>query len=211
MSLFIGLAIACTCVPCLLVHLSANLLEDRYTELITVEAEMVQEVKPAYTGNKGIVLRSWRKVSSLCWAAVVFGTALTTCSYIQCVFLCLSFTVSLSVSVLPLPLLMLAYAACCCKTFLAWTYVRILSDLVVVNKNLLSWLSIFVSLSSVATCVLYACCRHHVGQSLGEGADDRDREAQQAADDHRRTGFCRGHLRHQLINQISSQYSLFYS
>ena len=55
MSLFIGLVIACTCVPCLLVHLLANLLEDKYAELITVEAEMVREVKPAYTGNKGSV------------------------------------------------------------------------------------------------------------------------------------------------------------
>ena len=68
-----------------------------------------------------------------------------------------------------------------------------------------------MSLSSVATCVLYVYCRHHVGQSLGEGADDGDGEVQQAADDHRGTRFCRVDVSHQLINQISSQYSLFYS
>ena len=43
-------------------------------------------------------------------------------------------------------------------------------------------------------------CRHHVGQSLSEGADDRDREAQQEAEDQSGTGFCRGHLNHQLIS-----------
>lgn len=51
--LCICLAIAVTYVPCLLVHPSANLLEDKYTELMTVVAEMAREVKPAYTGNKG--------------------------------------------------------------------------------------------------------------------------------------------------------------
>lgn len=40
-------------VSCLIVHPSANLLEDKYTELMTVVAEMAREVKPAYTGNKG--------------------------------------------------------------------------------------------------------------------------------------------------------------
>ena len=40
-------------VSCLLVHPSANLLEDKYTELMTVVSEMAREVKPAYTGNKG--------------------------------------------------------------------------------------------------------------------------------------------------------------
>ena len=39
--------------PISLVHPSANLLEDKYTELMTVVAEMAREVKPAYTGNKG--------------------------------------------------------------------------------------------------------------------------------------------------------------
>ena len=52
-SLFIGLAIACMCVPCLLVHIFPDLLEDRYAELMMVVAEMAREVKPAYTGNKG--------------------------------------------------------------------------------------------------------------------------------------------------------------
>ena len=45
--LCVCLATAVTYVPCLVVHPLANLLEDKYTELMTVVAEMAREVKPA--------------------------------------------------------------------------------------------------------------------------------------------------------------------
>ena len=53
LSLCICLCQLASCVLSHIVHPSANLLEDKYTELMTVVAEMAREVKPAYTGNKG--------------------------------------------------------------------------------------------------------------------------------------------------------------